>query len=101
MRKPPSAITYTEQLQRIVADYIGAGEEWPAAMRQVANWALNHRRWPPQHDSLVSRCAEELARALREEYIIDPQGRTVRAKTRCSLRSRRTAARVMGRHPLR
>jgi hypothetical protein len=35
-------------MQRIVADYVSAGEEWPAAMR--------------------------------EEHIIDPQGRTVRAK---------------------
>jgi hypothetical protein len=80
MGKPSSAITYTEQLQRIVADYIAAGHEWPAAMRQVARWALGNKRWHPQHDSLVSRCAEELARALREEYIVDPQGRTVRAK---------------------
>ena len=29
---------------------------------------------------MISRCAEELARAMREEYIVDPQGRTVRAK---------------------
>jgi len=49
-------------------------------MRQVAAWALQERRWRPQHDSLVTQCAEELARALREEYIVDPQGRTVRAK---------------------
>ena len=80
MSKPSSAITYMEQLQRIVADYVDAGGEWPASMRQVAQWALSNRRWQPQHNSLVSRCAEELARALREEYIVDPQGRTVRAK---------------------
>ncbi len=80
MRKPSSTVTYAEQLQRIVADYRRAEQPWPATMRQVAAWALQERRWRPQHDSLVTQCAEELARALREEYIVDPQGRTVRAK---------------------
>jgi hypothetical protein len=28
----------------------------------------------------LNRCAEELARAMREEYITDPQGRRVRVK---------------------
>ncbi len=80
MPRPSGAITYAEQLQRIVADFRRAGRPWPATMRQVAAWALSEHRWRPQHDSLVSQCAEELARALREEYIVDPQGRTVRAK---------------------
>jgi len=80
MRKPVGVVTYTEQLQRIVADYRRAGEPWPATMRQVAAWALGNDRWRPQRDSLISQCAEQLARALREEYLVDPQGRTVRAK---------------------
>jgi hypothetical protein len=80
MPRPSRAIKYAEQLQRIVADFRRTGQPWPATMRQVAAWALLERRWRPQHDSLVSQCAEELARALREEYILDPQGRTVRAK---------------------
>lgn len=30
--------TYNEQLQRIVDDYIQAGEEWPATVRQIGAW---------------------------------------------------------------
>lgn len=36
--------------------------------------------WQPRNDTLVGQLAERLADAMREEYIIDPQGRTVRAK---------------------
>ncbi len=72
--------TYNEQLQEIVTDYIKDGLEWPATTRQLAGYAIDHRKWRPQRSTLVDRCAEELSRAMREEYIVDPQGRTVRAK---------------------
>ena len=71
---------YSEQLQAIVNRYIDAGEEWPANKRQIAAWAINNRLWAPQRATLIDQCAEELSRAMREEYIIDPQGRSVRAK---------------------
>ena len=32
------------------------------------------------NNTLIGRYAEELSRAMREEYTTDPQGRTVRAK---------------------
>lgn len=70
----------TEQLQKIVREYIEGGGEWPATTRQIAVWAIERKRWAPQSDTLISQCAEQLARAMREEYILDPQGRTVRAK---------------------
>lgn len=72
--------TYTEQLQHIVALYREAGQLWPAPTRQVAGWAIREKLWAPQTDSLVSQCAEQLARAMREEYVVDAQGRSVRAK---------------------
>lgn len=72
--------TYNEQLQRIVNKYIQAGEEWPATVRQIAAWAVREKLWQPHPASLVSQCAEALSNAMREEYIVDAQGRTVRAK---------------------
>jgi len=72
--------TRTEMLQEIVDEYRRAGEPWPATMRTVAGWAIRERRWQPHADALVSRCARELADALREEYTTDPQGRRVRTK---------------------
>jgi len=71
---------YHQQLQTIVNRYIGSGEEWPATTRQIAAWAVREKLWAPHPSSLISQCAEALAQAMREEYIVDPQGRTIRAK---------------------
>jgi len=69
-----------EQLQRIVKQYITAGEEWPATSHQMAKYAIANHLWEAQRATVVDICAEQLARAMREEYIRDPQGRVVRAK---------------------
>jgi len=73
-------MSYSEQLQKIVSEYRHAGQPWPATSHEIASWAIDHQRWAPQRGALIDRCAEELARAMREEYITDPQGRKVRAK---------------------
>ena len=69
-----------EQLQRIVRKYREEGHLWPASSKQLAEWAIRQRLWQPQPGILVRQCAEQIARALREEYFTDPQGRRVRAK---------------------
>ena len=71
---------YKEQLQGIANEYAGSGEPWPASARQIAAWAIRLGKWAPQPSSLVSRCADEIAEAMRDEYMTDPQGRTVRVK---------------------
>lgn len=73
-------MTYTEQLQRIVADYRQSGQPWPATTHEMAMWAISEAKWHPQHGAMVKKCAEELADAMREEYLTDPQGRRVRVK---------------------
>ena len=75
-----SGPTFTEQLQDIVRQYQDAGEEWPASTRQISAWGIRMKLWKPHPDSMVSQLAEQLSRAMREEYIVDSQGRTVRAK---------------------
>lgn len=73
-------MTYTEQLQKTVADYRASGQPWPATAHEMAMWAIAENKWHPQHGAMVKKCAEELAGAMREEYLTDPQGRRVRAK---------------------
>ena len=73
-------LTITEQRLKIVDDYMKSGEPWPATARQIATWAIREKRWAPQRDAVLQECAEELARAMREEVIVDAQGRTVRTK---------------------
>ncbi|MGO4660094.1 hypothetical protein AB4Z34_35870 [Ensifer sp. 2YAB10] len=72
--------TKSEQGQYIVQEYRRAGNKWPATMREVAAWAVEARLWAPQPSAVVSQCAEELSRALRDEYVTDPQGRRIRTK---------------------
>ena len=72
--------SFVEQLQRIVHNYREAGQAWPATSRAIASWAISQGLWKPQRAALLSQCAEQLSRALREEYLTDPQGRRVRTK---------------------
>lgn len=72
--------TQVERHQAIVEHYRSDGQPWPATAREIAEWAVNRKLWQPKPSLLVNQCAEELSRAMREEYIVDPQGRRVRAK---------------------
>jgi hypothetical protein len=74
------AKSYYEQMQDIVTKYINSGEQWPATTHEIAAWAINHHLWATQSTAIINICAEQLARAMREEYIVDPQCRAVRAK---------------------
>jgi hypothetical protein len=71
---------FYEQLQNITSQYIESGEEWPATSHQIATWAIKNHLWQAQKATVIDLCAEQLARAMRDEYIHDPQGRVVRAK---------------------
>jgi hypothetical protein len=73
-------MSYNDQLLEIVARYRKAGNEWPATKRQIARWAMQSNLWQPQASAILDQFARELGRAMREEFFIDPQGRSVRAK---------------------
>jgi hypothetical protein len=72
--------THNEQLQQLVSRYKAAGEPWPATAHQIAEWAVQSKRWTPQHYTIIAQFADQISRAMREEYITDLQGRRVRAK---------------------
>ena len=78
--------TYTRQLQAIVDDYRAAGEPWPAAARAIAAWAIRTGRWRMPESAIISKCAEDLAKAMREEHTTDASGRRVRMKHPVTLR---------------
>jgi hypothetical protein len=66
-------------LQEIVRKYKADGNEWPATTREMAQWAVDSGLWAPQPSAIVGQCADQLGRAMRDEFILDPQGRKVRA----------------------
>jgi len=69
-----------EQNQKIIEKYRKAGEPWPATAIQIARWAIGKRLWEIHPSKVVRQCAEQIAEALREDYVTDPQGRRVRVK---------------------
>ena len=73
-------MSYSEQLQHIFTKYERAGNPTPASMRDVAHWAIENKLWEPRPIDVVDVLAEDLSRALREEYRTDRKGRRYRAK---------------------
>jgi len=67
-------------MQHLVEQYRDEEMPWPATMRQVAEWAWRNRLYTPHPNAVVGELAERLSEALRVEYVVDPQGRSVRAK---------------------
>jgi hypothetical protein len=72
--------TYGDQMRGIADKYMEAVGQRAASTHDMARWAIDKGLWQPHPSAIVDRCAEDLARAMREDYITDPQGRRVRAK---------------------
>lgn len=73
-------MSYTKQMQDIANRFLSRHGEVEATSTQIAEWAIHEGLWKPQPNALVRQCAEDLSRAMREEYMTDPQGRSVRVK---------------------
>lgn len=71
---------YKNQLQRIIKDYRQDGQTWPASASDIAQWAIRTGKYKLPQQTVEKICSQELAQAMREEYIIDSKGRRVRAK---------------------
>lgn len=72
--------TYIKQIQGIIAQYRLTGEPWPASKVMIADWVMRQGLWELPESVARARCAEDIARAMREEYMTDPSGRRVRVK---------------------
>ena len=69
-----------EQNQKIVARYRESGQPWPASAIDIARWAIGKKLWEVHPSRIVRQCADQIADAMRQEYITDPQGRRIRVK---------------------
>jgi len=69
-----------EQNQKIVAKYRASNQPWPATATDIARWAIGKKLWQIHPGRVVRQCADQIAEAMRQEYITDPQGRRVRVK---------------------
>jgi hypothetical protein len=80
-------MTYAEQMQDIYKKYESAGMPIPATAREIATWAIDNKLWYPRPTDIISKCADDLAKALREEYKTDSKGRKVRQKHAIRIKS--------------
>ena len=69
-----------EQNQKIVERYRASKQPWPATAVEIARWAIGKKLWQIHPGRIVRQCADQIAEAMRQEYITDPQGRRVRVK---------------------
>lgn len=72
-------ITFNEEMQSLADRYL-AEHGQAATAHEMALWALENHLWEMPRSAVVQRCADEFARAMREDHITDRQGRSVRAK---------------------
>lgn len=56
------------------------GGAWPVVPQEFASWAVRVKGWKPTVDAVIRACAEQLSRAMREEYTTDRKGRRIRTK---------------------
>jgi hypothetical protein len=70
--------TYIKQMQKIVEEYRASAEPWPTTAKAIADWAIQNKRWELPAAAIRRRCADDIATAMREEYLTDKRGRRVR-----------------------
>src|SRR5262245_8127407 len=80
IRMKPQQKTRADHLRDLLDDYIRAHGDSPVDLDAVYLWARREKRWEPPRSNLVRVFKAELARAAREDYYTDPQGRRVRRK---------------------
>ncbi len=72
--------TYPEKLQQLADAYIAATGKVTATTKEMAVWAIDNDFWDPPRDLIIKQCQEDFSRALREQYITNDKGQSVRAK---------------------
>ena len=72
-------MNYNQRLQEYFHQYQTENPGSTPQTQDVAAWMIREGLWKPRHADLVSRCSEDLATALRQEYRTDPLGRRYRA----------------------
>jgi hypothetical protein len=76
----PRQKTRGDHLRELLDEYIAEHGDQPADLNDVFRWARKNKKWEPPSRSLAKQFKDEMARAAREDYYTDPQGRTVRKK---------------------
>ncbi len=72
-------MSYKDQMQQIANDYFFTHQK-QASARDIARWAIENDLWKPPLELAERKCADDLATAMREDYITAPDGKRIRRK---------------------
>jgi len=72
--------SYNEELIKLTNKFMRDTRKKAYTAREVATWAIDKGLWDLRIEKLIGLCAEEFARAYKEERFTDPQGRRVRRR---------------------
>jgi hypothetical protein len=72
------AKSQNEAMLDITKQYLAAGGQEPIDLHDLAKFAMKHRLWTKGDGKMIELCKRDFARAFREQYHTDPQGRQVR-----------------------
>jgi hypothetical protein len=72
--------TFQDQMLAIYNDYLKEHNVQSATIQEIYPWAVENGRWEPQPSTVRRQFSQQMADALREHFIVDPQGERVRAK---------------------
>lgn len=72
--------TFQDQMLAIYNDYLKEHRVKSATIQEIYPWAIKKGRWQPQPSAIKRQFSLQMADALREHFIVDPQGERVRAK---------------------
>ena len=78
--------SFAKQIQNLVREYRLAGQVWPASKSEIAEWAMSKGKYDITPAVARRVLANEIGRALREEYITDKKGRRIRVKYSAKVR---------------
>lgn len=78
MARTKAADQRRDRRHEIVRLYREAHRNQPARALEIAAWAMENKLWRPHPVDQRKQLAEELSRAMRDDYFTDPQGRRVR-----------------------
>jgi hypothetical protein len=78
-------LTYNETLQNYIDEYFSETKKICATAREIAVWLIRSGKWIAPHDLLIKQCRGDVAQAMREQYITDEHGHSIRAKHVCRI----------------
>lgn len=73
-------MSYKEQMQKLSDKFFAENQGQLAPAREIARWAITNNLWAPPPELAEEKCANDLADAMREQYLTTDDGRRIRTK---------------------